>query len=548
METFSDRNGIKGGVESKIGGRSENQDSYGMSETPLGMLVVVCDGMGGGPAGKTASTIATQAILDYVSGSPVDKDPASVLEDAGVAANEAVMAAVAENPTLKGMGTTCVCVLVVKREAFIMHIGDSRCYQLRGGAAIFRTADHSYVGELVRRGTMSEEDARNSRYSNVITRAIGAGTDVVPEVDRVSYKPGDRFALMSDGIWGSMPEPQLVVLLCSDEEPAELVVDVAERVDAIGNNHGGGHDNLTLAVVDIPGSKVKSEGKTLNDKFSKSASSSNPGHVTNRNVRNQSNSNLNLTVKPGKQEDPEPDSVKQSEEKTGNAKSHGHGVTTWLLGGLLIIAIGVISWLLCARDSEDEKTKSSSEIVDNRSSSSNDVSDVDDNSVETGKGQGMLSDNSSGKSTPKSKDSKEQSDSESGKTIDSKTVRDISNGIKQQDSGVSDSKNQQANKDISDALVELDKLINFNQDRKSKDKKKVRDGRSAIFSNIVKKVRKAYDTSGQDERFKDVLTYLETPKVAGRIVSVDKNECLSTADAVEEYEVCKKKLESLITK
>ncbi|MDE6382660.1 MAG: protein phosphatase 2C domain-containing protein, partial [Muribaculaceae bacterium] len=127
MENFSDSTGARGSVESLIGGRSENQDSYGMSETRLGMLVVVCDGMGGGPAGKTASTIATQAILDFVSGSPVDRDPVSVLEDAGVAANEAVMAAVAADPALKGMGTTCVCVLICKGKAFVMHIGDSRC-------------------------------------------------------------------------------------------------------------------------------------------------------------------------------------------------------------------------------------------------------------------------------------------------------------------------------------------------------------------------------------------------------------------------------------
>lgn len=265
MESYSDNKGINIAVESKIGGRKENQDSFGYALTPLGLLVVVCDGMGGGPAGKTASTIAVDAIINSVTSARSDANPTSVLEDAGNDADAAVRAAVSENPALNGMGTTCVCLLVTRKKAYIMHIGDSRCYQVRGGKSLFRTADHSYVGELVRRGVISEEEARNSNYSNVITRAIGTGTDSRPEVDEVSFKPGDRFALMTDGIWGSMPEPQLVVLLCSDETPEELVTDLSDRVDNIGVSEGGGHDNLTIAIVDIP--LNPQPVKTINDSF-----------------------------------------------------------------------------------------------------------------------------------------------------------------------------------------------------------------------------------------------------------------------------------------
>lgn len=255
METISDSFGIRGSVESLIGGRNENQDSYGMAETRLGMLVVVCDGMGGGPAGKTASSIATQSIIDYVSGADANQSPLSVLTDAVVSANEAILAAVTQNPTLRGMGTTCVGVLVGKDNAYIVHVGDSRCYQIRSGKVVFRTADHSYVGELVRRGTLSEEEARNSKYSNVITRAIGAAPTIDPELDTVSYHAGDRFALMSDGIWGTMPEQQLVRFLSEPTDPATLVPNLARNVDTLGFDNGGGHDNLTLAVIDIPGKK-----------------------------------------------------------------------------------------------------------------------------------------------------------------------------------------------------------------------------------------------------------------------------------------------------
>ena len=252
MERFSDSTGIHGAVESLIGGRKENQDSYGVAETLLGMLVVVCDGMGGGPAGKVASELATRAIIDNISGADPGKHPASALSDAAMAANEAVYGASLQNPAFKGMGTTCVCLLIQGTTAYIVHIGDSRCYQLRGAHAVFRTADHSYVGEMVRHGTLTEEEARNSQYSNVITRAIGVNQSVEPEIDTIDFKPGDRFALMTDGIWGTLPESHLLKFLTKNEDPAVTVPEIAGNIDSLGADNGGGHDNLTLAIVDTP--------------------------------------------------------------------------------------------------------------------------------------------------------------------------------------------------------------------------------------------------------------------------------------------------------
>lgn len=259
MEILTDKAGRKVAIESLIGGRSENQDSFGVAETPLGLLVVVCDGMGGGPGGKTASSIATQTIIDYVCNARHGVHKGSVLADAASAANDDVLAAVIKNPILKGMGTTCVCLLLDGQQAYISHVGDSRCYQLRGNRALFRTADHSYVGELVRHGTLTEEKARNSQYSNVITRAIGVEPTVNAEIDVVDYKPGDRFALMSDGIWGAIPEAQLVKFLTNPAKPSRIVPEIADNIDSLGKDNGGGHDNLTLAIVDVPGNKAAAD-------------------------------------------------------------------------------------------------------------------------------------------------------------------------------------------------------------------------------------------------------------------------------------------------
>lgn len=255
MENIENKFGFDGCVDSRIGGRSENQDTYGFTDTPLGLLVVVCDGMGGGPAGKTASELAVNTILNVVRTCKPQEKPENVLRKAVEAANSALMGAVTANPSLQGMGTTCVVLLLNRKAAYIVHVGDSRCYQLREGKIAFRTADHSYVAEMVRKGELTEEQARQSSNSNVITRAVGIRPTVEADIDKVSVKPGDRFALMTDGIWGVLPEMHLVGSLCSDEELPLVVSELADRIDAMGHNNGGRHDNMTLAIVDCPSTK-----------------------------------------------------------------------------------------------------------------------------------------------------------------------------------------------------------------------------------------------------------------------------------------------------
>ncbi len=251
MEQISIQNKIFGAVDSRIGGRQENQDSYAIRETPLGMLVVVCDGMGGGPAGKTASSLAAETIVSCVASALPTDDPAQVLDAAVKASNQSLNDAVVANRSLTGMGTTCVCLLLCNGTAYIAHVGDSRCYLLRDKKIKFRTQDHSQVADLVRAGTLTEEQARISPYSNIITRAIGIGPMVDVEIDKVRYNSGDRFALMTDGIWGTVAEPILVTELSEVSAPDSQVMQMVERTDSRGMRSGGHHDNLTLAVVDI---------------------------------------------------------------------------------------------------------------------------------------------------------------------------------------------------------------------------------------------------------------------------------------------------------
>ena len=190
-------------AESRIGGRPENQDSYGWQDTNYGYLVTVCDGMGGGPGGKTASTIAVKEIVAGISEASKDEEVPNIIIKAIRRANMAIIEAGNSNEALKGMGSTATVLLISEKSAYIAHVGDSRVYQLRGTKKVFRTFDHSMVFDMVSQGVITEEQARLSAQSNVITRALGVKPDVEVELHEVSYEKGDRFVLCSDGIHGS---------------------------------------------------------------------------------------------------------------------------------------------------------------------------------------------------------------------------------------------------------------------------------------------------------------------------------------------------------
>lgn len=246
-------NDIVIGACSLTGGKTANEDSFIYIDTPMGVLIVVCDGLGGPIPGKTASRLATQTIATYVKSMSSDSNPLLTLEDAAASANAAISDAAAADPTLKGMGTTCVCAIINGDKAYVMHVGDSRCYVLRHACAAFRTADHSYVGELVSKGSISEEMARTSQYANVLTRALGVFEYKGATTETLQLEPGDRLAFMTDGIWGAVPQKKLINMLCGDENVPTLVENIANLIDANGKKNGNRHDNMTLVVAELEG-------------------------------------------------------------------------------------------------------------------------------------------------------------------------------------------------------------------------------------------------------------------------------------------------------
>lgn len=259
------------GVDSRQGGRSENQDNFACSDTPFGLLVVVCDGMGGGPSGASASSLAVQAITQSVTHASQGLMPEAVLKNAVIEANSLLRHTIKEHPQLAGMGTTCVAVLVTPVLATIVHVGDSRLYLIRNKQLRFRTADHSVVGDMVRKGELTEEDARRAANSNVITRALGISDEVIPEIDKVQLQENDRLILCTDGIWGMVSEKQLVNLLSEEKKLDNLILEIMDGIESIGKQQvNANYDNLTLAIIQtLPqiSNKEKTRQKMRNNSF-----------------------------------------------------------------------------------------------------------------------------------------------------------------------------------------------------------------------------------------------------------------------------------------
>ncbi len=159
------------------------------------VLCVLADGMGGHAAGEVASEIAVQTVTKRI----LDGDG---IEAAIVAANTLIWKQASEQSDKHGMGTTVVVTKVLRGSVHYAHVGDSRLYLVRDGAAKALTHDHSWVGEQVRAGVMTEEEARTSPRRNLITRALGVSADVKIDLAQEPLWPGDMLILCSDGVCG----------------------------------------------------------------------------------------------------------------------------------------------------------------------------------------------------------------------------------------------------------------------------------------------------------------------------------------------------------
>ncbi len=232
------------------GRRPENEDSaLVLSADELGFqadaLLIVADGMGGRASGQVASRIAVDTVRDsFVAGIAGGRDLSEVLASSLQAANSAVYREATSKPELQGMGTTCVTAAVKDGTAYFAHLGDSRIYLLRDGRICRLTEDHSFVAEKVRTGEITEDQARRSRFRNIITRAIGLEATAQPSIGSTELESGDVLLLCSDGLSGPVTDNQMADILCSSSDPEEACNRLVST--ALKN---GGTDNITVVIA-----------------------------------------------------------------------------------------------------------------------------------------------------------------------------------------------------------------------------------------------------------------------------------------------------------
>jgi len=231
--------------------RSGNEDAFLM--VPDSGVFIVADGMGGHAAGEVASEMAVQIVarsLDGVLGRS-DEETAEVIRKGIVEANSSIFQRTLVEQDKRGMGTTATALVINGERYMIGHVGDSRAYLFRDAQLLQITKDHSYVQEQVDAGYLTPAQARTHPYSNVITRCVGANSDVAPDVYGGTLRPDDLFLIASDGLTGMLEDEDLLTILTSGRSPGELV----DRLISEANRRGG-LDNVTVIIVRIDGVDV----------------------------------------------------------------------------------------------------------------------------------------------------------------------------------------------------------------------------------------------------------------------------------------------------
>lgn len=220
--------------------RTNNEDSVypessGSSDDAA--LLVLADGMGGHVAGEVASSIAIETAV-------TNEGP---VETRVAAANHAILEQVRRDPALAGMGTTLTLLeLRAEGSGTFAHVGDSRAYLLRSGTLEQVTTDHTIVTEYLRAGKITPQQAADHPQRHMLTRALGLIPDVDVDVFEMTFEPGDRVLLCSDGLTDMVDDDTIADALRSMPTAEEAVWELVERA-----NKAGGHDNVTAVVVDV---------------------------------------------------------------------------------------------------------------------------------------------------------------------------------------------------------------------------------------------------------------------------------------------------------
>ncbi len=241
--------------------RDNNEDSFMAkafqscgSPAASVILAAVADGVGGHKAGEIASHIAVETIHAFIANCGSLENPGKLLTGAFEAANQEIVRQAQTHPEWNGMGTTCVCALIINDRMHLANLGDSRLYLIREREISQLTYDHTWMEEFSSAGLPLD---RSHPLSHVLNRYLGSSEPIRVDLrirmeneimqHGLALQAGDIIALTSDGISDMLSDSEIRSSLSGRrrERAARRLVYCALK--------NGGHDNATAVTIQIPG-------------------------------------------------------------------------------------------------------------------------------------------------------------------------------------------------------------------------------------------------------------------------------------------------------
>ena len=237
--------------------RENNEDAVAFEEATR--LCILADGMGGYNAGEIASGMAVAFIksemgrwLSQAGKHANSKEVRRALEICVENANHSIFNAANSNPQYTGMGTTLVVGVFIDDRLMVGHIGDSRCYRLRGNELLQITKDHSLLQEQLDAGLITPEQAQTSLNKNLVTRALGVEDAVLLEVHEHKVEVGDTYLMCSDGLSDMIDDLTIAALMVDTESVEQMAAQLVASA-----NGAGGRDNISVLLAQAKQASAK---------------------------------------------------------------------------------------------------------------------------------------------------------------------------------------------------------------------------------------------------------------------------------------------------
>lgn len=224
--------------------RHNNEDSYIVNVANEDKIFIVADGMGGHNAGEIASLEACRITESYILEQKGSIE--SVLREGVVKANRDIYVRAAENPSMKGMGTTIDVCVVRDNTLHIAHVGDSRVYIINNDSIRRVTKDHSIVGMMLEEGSITEEQARVHPQRNYITRAVGSAVNIEVDIIHEDVHSGEWVLMCTDGLTNMVEKDVLHSIVTGAESVNDGACELVRRA-----KENGGDDNITVILFRV---------------------------------------------------------------------------------------------------------------------------------------------------------------------------------------------------------------------------------------------------------------------------------------------------------